>query len=230
MTRLARSGSQHNKNHMDKTTHNQPCLPLPSSLVTTTPACFPCSQPLQPSGREASSEPSHAPYNLLRQARGSHRVPREPMLCLIIPALPAVSLFNLSGPICSTSWGGRTFRPPAESVHSLSLSTYSDASPIQALEDYSLVFSSYDPVDCAAGPSSDFHNFIPGIAAMISRTVEHIFDHRVGFLLFPSDIVAILLTIRSTPDRPDKKGTLHTPFLAPSWTQACRHFVTLSSP
>ena len=36
-----------------------PVYPWPSSQVTTTPACSPCSQPLHPQGRGATSEISH---------------------------------------------------------------------------------------------------------------------------------------------------------------------------
>ena len=49
-----------------------------------------------------SSQPTQAS---LRFAR----IPRDPIL-LFMPSLLAVSSFNMSAPICSTSWSGRTFQ------------------------------------------------------------------------------------------------------------------------
>ena len=104
MTHRAKSRSQHNKNHMDKPTHYQPCLPLAlisghhnANMFSLLPASK-AEKNFQNLHIEGSS---HAP-NLLWQARGSHTVPREPNL-ILVPVLPAVSWFNLSAPICSTS-------------------------------------------------------------------------------------------------------------------------------
>ena len=56
-------------------------------------------------------------------------------------------------------------------------------------------------------------------------------DHIAGLSSLPiSGIAAILLTFLSIPECPDLTGTHHIPFLAPLWTQSCRHLVTLSSP
>ena len=189
MTHRAGSGSQHNKNHMDKTTHYQPCLlvalisghhnsRLQHVSLAPNHSSLAAEKPLQNLHTEESS---HAPPTLLWQARGSHRV-REPILFLM-PALPAVSLFHLSAPICSTSWGGRTFRPSSWES-SFALSTYSDASPVSEhpgglLPGVLVTWSCW-----LAGPSLDFHNLIPGIAALISRTVEHILDHTAGLSSF----------------------------------------------
>ena len=44
------------------------------------------------------------------------------------------------------------------------------------------MFSPLDPADCAEGPSLDFHNFIPEVTAMISRTCwTHLGSHGRAF-------------------------------------------------
>ena len=108
-----------------KTTHNQPCLPLPSSQITTTLASFLCSQPLWPRGREAFSETSHRriftrssqpTLAITRFAQGSPRTQSSDHVSLagaFIVSHVCRDLFDILGGITLSG-------PPFKSLHSLS--------------------------------------------------------------------------------------------------------------
>ena len=200
-----------------KTTHHQPYLLRALISNHHNASLFPL-LPTYPASRQRSLFRIFTPkdlHTLFRQARGSHRVLREHIL-LFMASTPAVSLTCLARIVRLPGEGGPS-NPPAEGLHSLSPLTQTPHP------------SPGNPADCAAGPSIDFHNLIPGVAATISRIVEHILDHTVGLSLFPSGTAAILQTVRSTPDRPDKTRTLHT--LSRAFMDTImQHFVTLSSP
>ena len=190
MTRRARSGSPHNKNHTDKN-NSLPTLSTPGphlrspqrQLVSLAPnlSSLEAEKPFQNLLIEGPS--SHAPPNLLRQARGSQRVPRGPIL-LFMPALRRFHCLTCLARFVLHPGAGGPSDPPAESHHSLSPLTQTPHLSPSCREGCSLVFSSHDPADCAAGPSVDFHPFILGVPAMISRIVEYILDHTAGLSSF----------------------------------------------
>ena len=182
MTRRARSGSPHNKIHMDKTTNYQPCPPLTLISDHHNAIMFPL-LPTSPGSRQRSSlqklhteGSSHAPPTFL----GKHEVrtgfSKKPSFSSCQPCQRFHCLTCLPRFLRHLGAGGPS-DPPTESLHSLSPLTRTPYLSPGSREGCPLVFSSHDPAACAAGPSSDFHSFILEFAAMISRIVEYILDH-----------------------------------------------------
>ena len=186
MTSRARSGSPHNKNHTDKNnslpTHCHPCLPLVLISDHHNASLFPL-LPSSPASRQRSlfttfsSKDLH--HALLPTYLGKHEVrtgfPEDPSSCSCQPCRRFHCLTCLARLVLHPGAGGPSaLSPLAQTPH---------PSP-GCREGCSLVFSSHYPADCAAGPSVDFHPFILGVAAMISRIVEYILDHTAGLSSF----------------------------------------------
>ena len=143
----ARSRSQYNKNHIDKTIHHRTCLPqachLSSHLIPK--HVFPCSRPLKPRGREAlqnlltkrvftrSSQPTQASTKFAEGAI-------KPTLFLT-PVLPRFHC------VTCLPWNVRHLEarepsyPPVENHHTFSRLVLTSYRSRSTREDYSPVFS-----------------------------------------------------------------------------------------
>ena len=105
MTRCAQSGSTHNKKDHTDQNNSLPTLSALALISDHLNACL-LEKPFQKLHTEGSSP---APPNLLRQSRGSHRVPREPSL-LIMPSLAGEFIVSHVCPDLFDILGGMTFQ------------------------------------------------------------------------------------------------------------------------
>ena len=106
--------------------------------------------------------------------------------------------FSPDLPMCETQGTGQPLRRERETIRQTASDELENHHTFSRLvltpyrtrgkqEDYSLVFTSHDPADCATGTSLDFHNIIPGVCrddviALLGTSL----DHMAGLFSFTS--------------------------------------------
>ena len=196
MTHRAKSRSQHSKNHMDKTTHYQPCLTPGPHLgspqrqhVFFAPS-LKAEKPFQNLHIEFSSHAS----NLLGQARGS----QNPFFswsrsCRRFHGLTCLPRFvrNLEA--------GKPSNTQVERFHSFFQRFQTPHLSPGTWEDFALVLQSHDPACRVAGTSLYFHSIGPRMRRVDSYlTVGTSPDPRQGSLidhLLPADSTVLPLSL-----------------------------------